>query len=361
MSIALKYTILPGDTYWGLANKLNQCAGVTWEKIMEVNPGISPKYLSPGQVINIPKASSNEVILHYTILTGNTYYDIAQCLSKTANITVADIESANPQSKAEQLISGQLINIPIVTANHEGQLPVNTPEHIGYYDWTWSPTKATDGATLSVSFSGWADPKTALENSQHLLHKLIGKKYLCLGGGNHNGSWSSSVINAVNDAIHNNQFAQYDGLAFDIEIGDTNLENQFESMFSAAKRQGLSVLVTISHSAPYGIKNASQLMESFFSSESIDMLSPQLYTTGRESKNDYAMSQGVQWQYYKNAKPEIVVSIVNSTMYEDAFKYFSTQKVTLKALHCVGKNIRSVYRVNWLKKPVYSHLITQQF
>lgn len=84
----------------------------------------------------------------------------------------------------------------------------------------------------------------------------------------------------------------------------------------------LIVLVTISHSAPYGFQDAAVLMDSFLSSSHIDFLSPQLYTSGTETQNDYATSHGVTWQSYAGARPQIIPSIVTSNLYQDARNYF---------------------------------------
>jgi hypothetical protein len=89
----------------------------------------------------------------------------------------------------------------------------------------------------------------------------------------------------------------------------------------------MQVLVTVSHSAPYGIGDAASLMRSFFSNPNIDYISPQLYTSGEEGGNDYGTVAGVQWWEYKQAKAAIVPSIVASYMYNDAQNYFSSQGV----------------------------------
>ncbi|WP_163833784.1 LysM peptidoglycan-binding domain-containing protein [Spartinivicinus ruber] len=333
MNIALKYTILPHNTYWQLAQSFNECAGVSWEKIAQANPGVAPKYLMPGQVISIPAVTGNKIVLHYTILSGDTYYNIAQGLAKTANITAKDIELANPGITPTDLHVGQIINIPTSSTVSTKQRSTTTQAaapNVGYYDWTWSPTTPPSGATLGIAFSGWVDPQEALSNSNNVYSDLAGKKYISLGGGNDNGSWTSSSLSSVTDAINNADFSKYDGIVYDVEVGSAGLETQFEQSFLAAKKQSLSVLVTVSHSAPYGISDAPQLMKSFFSSGNIDMLSPQLYTTGYETENDYAVSQGVQWSEYANAKAEVVVSIVKADMYQSAVQYLSNVGVDLK-------------------------------
>lgn len=87
-------------------------------------------------------------------------------------------------------------------------------------------------------------------------------------------------------------------------------------------------MVTVSHSAPYGIPDSANLMRSFLSNGNIDYLSPQLYTSGTEGGNDFSIVAGVQWSEYAAAKAAVVPSIVRDYMYWDAQGYLSTQGVT---------------------------------
>jgi len=89
------------------------------------------------------------------------------------------------------------------------------------------------------------------------------------------------------------------------------------------------VLVTISHSAPYGIGDAGTLMRSFFGDGNIDIISPQLYTSGTEGSNDYTTSGGVAWSEYRGAKARIAPSIVRTSLYQSAHQYFQTQGINI--------------------------------
>ena len=71
------------------------------------------------------------------------------------------------------------------------------------------------------------------------------------------------------------------------------------------------------------------LMHSFFADTNIDIMSPQLYTTGSESANDYDISHGVSWSEYANCRAAIIPSLVKAAYYDDAQQYFSSQGVTL--------------------------------
>ena len=135
-------------------------------------------------------------------------------------------------------------------------------------------------------------------------------------------------MNAVTQAIETNRFAGYQGIAYDIEEGSAGLEAQFAISFAAAKAKGMTVLVTVSHSCPYGIADAVSLMNSFFANRDIDLLSPQLYTTGQETSNDYT-ALNVPWSAYAQAQAAIVPSIVRANLYPSAQSYFADQGVTL--------------------------------
>ena len=158
---------------------------------------------------------------------------------------------------------------------------------------------------------------------------MPGKKFLTIGGGNSNGRWSLSALANLDNGIRSKQLSGYDGIAYDIEEGDSGLASAFSSSFVNAKANGLSVMVTVSHSQPYGISDAASLMTSFFSNSNIDYLSPQLYTTGFELGNDYS-APGTAWGAYVSAKAKIVPSVVlGSRDYPAAKQFFAQLGISL--------------------------------
>jgi len=201
----------------------------------------------------------------------------------------------------------------------------------GFYYWTWDTSKPNPpaGTNLGVAFSGYANPNDAVKDSASIKGNLPGAKYISIGGGDSSGDWSTTVLSEVTNCINNGTFSGYNGVCFDVEQGASGLESEFASTFQAARSKGFTVLVTISHSAPYGINDASTLMSSFFSNTNINYLSPQLYTSGTEKQNDYSTCCGVSWSAYKSSKAKIVPSIVNESMYADAVSYFAGQGITL--------------------------------
>ena len=199
----------------------------------------------------------------------------------------------------------------------------------GYYLWTYDPGCALTDANLGIAFSGYADIHKALDHSAPILQKLAGARFLCIGGGGApDGFFTSTALAKLNKAISGGLLSGYQGVAYDVEVGESGLSASFCESFNAAKQMGLKVLVTVSHSAPYGIGDAFELMQSFFADTNVDCLSPQLYTKGDESANQWATSAGVTWDQYATAEAAVVPSLVQASYYADAEQTFKTHGVT---------------------------------
>ena len=271
---------------------------------------------------------------NYTIKAGDTLSKIAAHIN---GVTLAQIEAANPHINPNLIRIGQVIAIPSVQENTPTiPAPKTTPnptiasaENIGYWDWTWHDKPASAETTIGLAFSGWTDVATALAQSKKVYNRLVGEKYICLGGGGKAGRFDAPSLQAVTTAINDNQFAAYQGIAYDVESGASGLSTEFQTSFAAAKAKGLKVLVTVSHSAPFGIHDAATLMRSFFVDENIDFLSPQLYTTGKEKMNDYTFAS-IPWKEYATAKAAIIPSIAHASYYADAITFFQQHGVSLK-------------------------------
>jgi hypothetical protein len=211
----------------------------------------------------------------------------------------------------------------------------------GLWWWTW--TSAVDGldskTNLVVAFSGWTDVNKALGESNPLLSKMLGTKFISLGGGNQNGRWTNAAITSIQSACAARLFPGYDGITFDIEEGDSGLN--FEDCFKTCKQSGYAVMVTVSHSSPYGVPDSARLMRSFFTDPNIDYLSPQLYTGGQETANDFATTAGVQWSEYGASKAKIVPAIVSGSMYPDCQRQMA------------GHGVPIVGYIQWSQKVAY--------
>jgi len=217
---------------------------------------------------------------------------------------------------------------PVVPPPVVSPLP-STSSYVGIWYWTWSSSVVPPPSTnLGITFSGYADPATALTNSQPFFSQLPGTKIMSLGGGNAAGSWTAARLTAVIGYVNSGKFDAYSGISFDIEEGDAGLGSLFSTVFAATKARGKTVIVTTSHSAPYGIPDAAVLMHQFFGDSNIDLMSPQLYTSGSETANDFSESGGIAWSEYVGCKAKLIPSIVTAAMYGTAQQFFQTKGIT---------------------------------
>ena len=82
--------------------------------------------------------------------------------------------------------------------------------------------------------------------------------------------FKETALANIDAAISSNALQGWQGVVYDIEEGDSDLAAAFKSSFANSKAKGLKVLVTTSHSRPYGISDGSQLMTGFFADSNID-------------------------------------------------------------------------------------------
>jgi len=213
--------------------------------------------------------------------------------------------------------------------------PVGEEEMKGYWCQTWEGHSCDGeniGANLGIAFSGWCDTDLALSESTPKWSALTGVKYISVGGGNQNGAWSPQRIQATANDLRAGKFNQWGGLAVDVEhcIG-SGLGPGLQSIFAAAKEQGMQTLVTVSHNAPFDCNDAESLMNAFFQDTNIDYLSPQLYTSGSEHVPDWALTAtapGITWDKYAVSVAKVVPSIVDATHYQEAKDTFAEKGVT---------------------------------
>lgn len=187
-------------------------------------------------------------------------------------------------------------------------------ETIGYYSPVWAGSEGLANATLGIAFSGWVLPSQAVGYTGP---PLKGAQYVSLGGGNANGKFHASGLQAIVEGISDGTFksAGYDGICFDVEECDAGLAPAFAAAFAAAKEKGLRVFVTTSHSAPYGCPDGAALVEAWLADENLDFVSPQLYTSGRESEPEFTPNDQVPWSTWRGSKVKIVPSIVRASQY----------------------------------------------
>jgi hypothetical protein len=208
-------------------------------------------------------------------------------------------------------------------------------EVVGYYQQTWLSRQPIPNANLAVNFGGSADTDTALSDAQQSYYRLKGAKWISIGGGNSNGRWTASTIVKLNSAINSGKIkkAGYVGICYDIEEADAGLASAFAKSFSTAKASQLGVLVTVSYQASYGLQDGASVMRAIFASSDVDYLSPQLYTTGKETKNDYSLNKDgtnsqITWESYSAAHAQIVPSIANAGLASDSSIFFAKIGIT---------------------------------
>lgn len=104
-------TIRPGDTLFSTAKRYN----TSIDKLMELNPGISPQNFKSGEVIRVRPNYYTTITTErettefhtYEIKRGDTYFSIA----RNFNVSVNDLKAANPDMK--KLKRGKTLYIPI--------------------------------------------------------------------------------------------------------------------------------------------------------------------------------------------------------------------------------------------------------
>jgi len=224
---------------------------------------------------------------------------------------------------------------PVVSVSPVSSSPLPTTV-IGYYSWNWVGTAGPSNANIGVAFTGYADVDQAIAGYTSSNPALKGVKYISLGGGNHHGAFTVTNINAIATKLQDIISAGYGGVMYDVEEvtgPHADVITAFANSFQAVKNAGLMVAVTTSHSAPYHTDTpagAAEIVKAWASDANVDILSPQLYTSGLESSPDYAETDscknaGCLWSLYKGANgAKFAPSIVEESHYAPIVTYFST-------------------------------------
>lgn len=224
-------------------------------------------------------------------------------------------------------------------ASHPGNATLPS-ELIGYYSWNWgSGSVGPAGSNAGCAFTGLVDVKNAIaqytEGAAWCCPTLHGTRYLTLGGGNSAGVFTASALRDIASSAGLIQQAGYGAVMFDVEeiVGSSDsMIPIFQESFAALKKTGLIVAVTTSHSAPYQCDSAADavaITKAWIADANIDILSPQLYSSGQEGVPEFAETSsckaaGCTWDLYKGAKAVIAPSIVDSSQYIAVKEWFST-------------------------------------
>jgi LysM repeat protein len=346
-----KYTVVSGDTCNGIGTKF----GVTSSAIISANPTINTgcTNLQIGQILCIPGGSCSR---KYTVVSGDTCNGIGTKFGLTGSAII----SANPtiNSGCTNLKIGQILCIPsssgggtsipnwqsctksVSTCADNWQCcvaPVDCATRkttcrpggsecsscggdsgglIGWFNQPYVgvpwPFPGTPNANFAAVFYGYNDLYRNIRDAPKIDSRFTGTRYITIGGGNYNGKWSVDVINNLISDINQKKVpAEYRGIGFDIEVGDSGLSSSFSSLFRTAKANGLKVFVTVSGNAPFDIPfpDKCDLMKNaiFPDSSNIDFIVPQLYSSKENPFDGGANECG--WPMWKATKIPIVPAI----------------------------------------------------
>lgn len=118
------YTIRKGDILGEIAQR-ELGSSRHWKAILELNPGVDPKKLKPGQELVLPvpeslsvkatdaSASSATAWRFHTVEKGESFYIISKKLYGTVAMT-DEIQALNPRVDPRRLRAGMEIKVPIV-------------------------------------------------------------------------------------------------------------------------------------------------------------------------------------------------------------------------------------------------------
>jgi hypothetical protein len=192
-------------------------------------------------------------------------------------------------------------------------------------------TKADLSSTAKAK--AWAHPFSEAAGTYR------GKQYLSLGGSRSIEAWRTEFLDGFVDGgsdIAAIKTAGFVGVCFDIEEtnGGKDLIKAFERAFRVLKKAGLEVMITTSHSAPYSAETDEiriGFVESWVTSDDIDIISPQLYTSGAEGKPEFEPSSGtygpVQYDRYKKAKARFVPSVGTAAEVDEVKEFFEKKGI----------------------------------
>lgn len=218
--------------------------------------------------------------------------------------------------------------------------PAQLPSKIiGYYSWNWgSGSQGPSGANAACAFTGLIDVQNAIDqyadDASWCCPPLHGMKFLTLGGGNAAGTFTASALNNIIRDVDKIRASGYPAVMLDVEEVDgpsSTMVPLFVKTTAALKQAGLIVGITTSHSAPYQCDSAADavaITQAWAADENIDILSPQLYSSGRESEPEFAETNsckdaGCTWDLYGGAKAMFVPSIVAETQYSSVKSWFA--------------------------------------
>ena len=217
----------------------------------------------------------------------------------------------------------------------------------GYYSWNWgsgstgpSGTSSSDDV-IGVAFTGLVSVQDAIKGydagATWCCPELRGSRFLSLGGGNAAGSFTASALTKIKSSMGAIKAANYSGIILDVEEATGSAKElvpAFAAVLAAAKGEGLRTAVTTSHSAPYQCDSANDavaLVKAWVADPNLDILSPQLYSSGQEGSPQFdttaSCSPACSWSLYKGFKGIFAPSIVEPSHYPATKAFFAATNV----------------------------------
>ena len=209
--------------------------------------------------------------------------------------------------------------------------------------------EATLSGALTVAFQKQATALRKSLSETRLLRPFsadaglhTGLQFISLGGSNAAGAFSNETLHGAGftpKGLASVKAAGFSGICFDVEVtegGADTLAAALEAAFVACKKAGMLVMVTTSHTAPYAAATDHTkrlLVDSWVNSSSIDIFSPQLYTSGYEPAPQFELTPCLptdtlfesrcSWERLKKIKAMWVPSLSSAEHYPAAEEFFA--------------------------------------
>ena len=207
---------------------------------------------------------------------------------------------------------------------------------VGYWAYSWSIYQyGPKNQTMGICFGGYQTAEDCLTYCLPVVSKICSgstvpcTKWLSIGGGT--VTMDESVLMGTVSLAASISQAGFDGIIFDAEsiVQNTDIVAAFQQTTAALKAANFSVGVTTSHSGPNACSNciAGDLVSAWVADPNIDILSPQLYTSGdtlelEPTANCQSDDPPCTWNLWEKSIAPFVPSIPYADNFSVAQDYF---------------------------------------
>lgn len=270
--------------------------------------------------VTVSGAASNRTTITYTYFYESGCVEDIKALWTDGKQTCNEILCANKDeywnNEAERCVKNPYQGISIhPEANAAPPLPAIAR---GFYKFSWGIAdsyQGPDDTNIGVTFTGRI-PFDSQANIAPITNRPI--NLLAYGGGTAPGYWTQQSLDNIKSSSNLDQVIAltYDGIVIDAEVYASGSPvipvEKWNEMFQAIKARNLILVVTLSHFKPYDMSNGAELVADWLQNPLIDYLSPQLYTRGSESQNDW---EGYN-PLFKSSLARMAPSIVQASYYD---------------------------------------------